>query len=178
MKRLAVIDLDKTLLRIDSSRYFLVRYAFSSLVFLGTLRKLNIISREFLAKSIVKRVDALPETVIYEFVHSLVKFLNMIILEEINRLKNSGTEVIILSGSADKYVSLLGKQIGIQGFGSKFDEHGGFLYLYGKEKADFLQKNFKSHKYYYTISDSISDKPLFEIFEQPHIFSKNKVTKL
>jgi HAD superfamily phosphoserine phosphatase-like hydrolase len=178
MKKLAVIDFDKTLLTIDSSFHFLLKHSLIGLVIYGLLRKLHLISRKSLAKSIVMKVDSMADDLILKYVTYLESKVNPFIENEITKLRSEGVEVIVLSGSADKYVKEFCKLYNIQGFGSKFDLNGKFLYLYGDKKSEFVREYFKGYQYFYTVSDSESDKPLFEMFEKAYILSKNNLVKI
>lgn len=177
MKKLAVIDLDKTLLTIDSAFYFLLKYKQWGLLLYGAFRKLRLVPREKFTEVLTRKAEMLLKQNVKEFVKFLNTRVNQVISKEINMLKEKGVEVIIVSGAPDVYVREFGKLYGINAFGSNF-KNGYFEYLYGQNKLNFVKENFPDYEYFYTVSDSESDRPLFNSFEESFKLIANKLIRI
>jgi phosphoserine phosphatase len=101
------------------------------------------------------------------FIYKLFDNIDMQRLELINEKYSKDCRIIILSASIDQYVKSFAQKIGWEGFGSYRDEQSGkFVHLHGIGKLEFLFKHFpiSKYKYIYAISDSKSDLPLLENF--------------
>jgi phosphoserine phosphatase len=176
-EKIVVVDLDKTLLIIDSFNLFLsvqLKKRPLKTALLRILRKLRLISLSKLKELSGKYIyDKLPEEEKKSFIKSLNNYINKKILNKINSEYGKSCRIIIISASPDEYVKVFAASIGWEGFGSYTDNSTSrFIHLHGKGKSDFLLKYFPADKYTYeySISDSQSDLPLLKLFKKYDLF--------
>lgn len=172
-KKLVVVDLDKTLLTVDSFKIFIAEQYFKSPIKISILkifRKLRVIGlaryKEWVSRYIY---DNLTEIEKRSFIDSLNKYINQQLFKSINNKYGNNCKIIIISASLEQYVKPFAKEIHWEGYGSYRDKKSGkFVHLHGERKLQFLLKYFpiNSFKYIYAVSDSISDLILLKQFEQ------------
>jgi phosphoserine phosphatase len=180
MKKLAVIDVDKTFLKIDSSFYFIRSYKRLDLYFWGLLRKMNIISRAEFASKIVRIAQkVLNKKELTDYIKTLKREVDPQILKKIEKLKDEGVDVIVISASPNVFVKALCEVYRIKGFGSYFNSEGEFVYLYGEKKLEFLLTSYPREKYLYylAVSDSRSDDHLLKNFMKSYYYKNKKFIK-
>ena len=158
-KNLIFFDLDKTLITIDSSYFFITSNYKNPFFFYAILRKLRLISKLFFYKKLTifcekKLVDKSLDI----FVEAIYEHKNDEILELAKSYSRESNLVVVVSSSPHIYVSKIAEKFGLIGFGSYFNK-GNFVHLQGKQKLDFLLKKFPKKEYIYKlgVSDNISD---------------------
>lgn len=111
----------------------------------------------------------------YEYYNTkIVKHLRLDVIEEINRLRDVNTDVIILSAGYHEYIKLLNKNLDYNlCLSSKFQLDNGILNgkydrsVYGIDKLDLVTELKVLDEYnkenIFCFTDSISDSPLFKV---------------
>jgi len=178
--KIVVVDLDKTLLVVDSFDLLLsfqLKKRTVKVALLRILRKFRLISLAQLKELSGKYIyDNLTEEEKISFTMSLNNYINKRILDKINTEYGKSCRIIIISASLNEYVKPFAESIGWEGFGSSKDNSTGqFIHLHGKGKSDFLLKYFPPdiYNYQYSISDSQSDLPLLKLFKKYDLFEAN-----
>lgn len=173
LEKIVVVDLDNTLLEVDSFSLLLstqFKKKTFRVGFLRILRKLRILSlakfKEYIGKYIY---DNLLEEEKKSFIESLSNHVNQELLNTINVKYKNICRIIILSASLDQYVKPFAHEYGWEGFGSYIDGTSGqFIHLHGDGKINFLNRFFPrdTFLYVYAISDSQSDLSLLKNFNK------------
>lgn len=168
MKVLNVVDLDKTLVSVDSFRYLIFSNLNFKLLVLVILRKLKIISRDEFAKRAHRILNylLLDEEAINKFVHFLTTKINKFVLQEVKNRSGAGQITIILSASPEEYVSRLANQLGFLGIGSHWQGER-YFHCFGMNKIKYIKEKFprKEYIYNFAISDSKQDEQLLHLFK-------------
>lgn len=175
MKKLFVIDFDRTLLKTNSILLLITKLKIPSLYIYAGLRKLRVISKkDFAYKVTLIVLKYKKEHGVKKIVNILFDFVNSDVLNHIRENQDSNSKVIIISTSPHDYITCIAEKLGFQGFGSSI-EGSRFHYLYGKNKIELLKNEFPEDKYeyYYAISDHISDLELLDKFQYKFIVNKN-----
>lgn len=171
-KNINVIDLDKTLIPYDSFRVLIKKdlYKFDLFVVLFTfLRVFRLISMKNYKKHLIKHLQKKHKTIYFKkFAKKLNKDIDKDVLSLVYKETDDKTINILLSASPDIFVKYLIEKLNWKGKGSYFDEKEKFAHLYGKEKINWLQKNYsnKIYNYNFAISDSASDEELLSFFDK------------
>lgn len=166
-----VVDLDKTLISVDSLRYLILQNIFyPKVLFYTVLRKLRLINRFFFVKSVFHFIYKKKDTTYFNtFINEIMQKINKPVFDKVINMADNKTNVILLSASPHYYVSKIAERVDWKGYGSTFESSNNTLdnYLYGENKLQFLLKAFPSEKYFYkyAISDSKSDIALLHQFE-------------
>lgn len=181
-QQLNIIDLDKTLLKVDSLRLFYVWVAKKNLLILFwfLLRTLRILSSKKLKLKIYTETQNISPNQLDEFINSLDKYIDDKVIQHINNNTQPNSKTIILSASFHFYVAPFSQKIGYTGFGSQLSDNT-FFHLYANNKIDFLRKNFpdNQYQYNYAISDHSSDIPLLKLFKNSFLVkSINQQTEI
>lgn len=171
MKKIAVFDLDGTLLSTDSFRLLVMSNLLSSPALLGwaCARATRIVGRKKFVEAAHRALrPALSKPAYREkFIQSLHAFVQPKILDQAQQFQSEDVTTVLLSASPHDYVSELGKALGFQhAFGSNWAD-GRYVHLYGEEKVRFLEQTLPKHQWiwHYSAADSESDKPLLSRFE-------------
>ena len=144
MKKINVIDLDKTLIPFDSFRFYVfykIRNGNLKVLFLTLLRKLRISSAESYKKNILSVTKLHScEKDIDTIVKKIIDSINLNILSRIKENSADGTINILCSASPDIYVKKIAAYYNWEGFGSYFFEDE-FYHMWGENKIKFIKKN-------------------------------------
>lgn len=166
-----VIDLDKTLLQIDSLRWMtfqlIRRYPFGICWLIGK-RILHFLSASEFSRQVDMYLTTIPESQLDQWVSLLWHtHQNAPVINLINKFKDADTQIIVCSASPHLYVLKLAKQLGFVGYGSGYHNAGKYTHLFGAAKYNFITEKYPQEQYYYqmAISDSLFDKSLLDAFE-------------
>ena len=167
-KNIIVIDLDGTLIPFDSFRMLVLMNIFDLriilLIFIRILRLISNASFKYKFIKILEKKDwEYKNSGI--FIDKIIMQIDNAVMQKIKSNSISDDDIILCSASPDIYVSKIASRLGWRGYGS-FDKEKNTKHLYGKNKKDFIIKNFPPEKYNYkySISDSKSDKDLLNMF--------------
>ncbi|HCY74451.1 MAG TPA: hypothetical protein DHV28_00890 [Ignavibacteriales bacterium] len=169
--KIVVVDLDNTLLNIDSFNKFLsdqTKNKVIRVILFRILRKLRLISLKKLKEWTSNYIyDNLPDEIKLSFINSLRNYINIQLYETIKNEYQNYCRIIIISASLDQYVKPFANHLGWEGYGSHMDKlNNKYVHLHGNNKLEFLTEQFPESKfsYVYAVSDSNSDKNLLKMF--------------
>jgi phosphoserine phosphatase len=174
MKKIVVVDFDKTLLPYDSLRYYVLsRVTIGDLRMLSYvfLRKMRLLTKKnfsyLISKHFLKAKD------ITQFVNRIYQDIDTLILNKVLAYVDNETEIILLSASPSVYIEAVAQKIGFVGYGSHL-VNGEYLHLCGENKLKFILEKYPTEKYryVYSISDSEADLPLLNLFEKHELLKK------
>ena len=171
-KKIAVFDLDGTLLKGDSLRALaLERIAICpQIIHAAIRRKILNKSRADLAERLhtaMREIFACPEK-LKKIVDGFAGQISYERFSVVQKWQQQGAKTVLLSASPHDYVCPLAKRIMMNyGFGSHWSGDN-YRHLFAKEKPAFLQLHFPKNlwEWSYAMSDSISDQPLLAMFKQ------------
>ena len=174
MKKINVIDLDKTLIPYDSFRSYVVEKIKSGnikVLLFSLLRKLRLLSASEFKRKVILQTSLLINNKDIE--HISLKILNSINSEVYDIIiENTDNETIniLCSASPDVYVKKVAEHFGWIGLGSFFNDKK-FYHMWGKNKIKFIKEKYPSNEYIYNfaISDSQSDLQLLMQFKKYEI---------
>lgn len=169
MKKINVIDLDKTLINYDSFRFLIkneIKRLNIKILFKTILRVLKVHDATLFKKNISKILEQKEHRCFDEFALHLYKTINQDVFKLIQDETDDNTINILVSASPNVYVLPLIKMLQWQGSGSYFDTKGVFIHLFEENKINWLKENFNQSDYIYNfaISDSSTDDKLLEMF--------------
>ncbi|HSW54556.1 MAG TPA: haloacid dehalogenase-like hydrolase [Ignavibacteriaceae bacterium] len=177
-ENIVVVDLDNTLLNVDSFNLLLtvqLKKSFIKVMFLRVLRKLRILNPASYKYYVVRYIyNCLSNAEKHSFVEKLSLHLNEDLFHEINSKYKNDCQIMILSASPDEYVKPFANKLGWHGFGSYYDQLlGKYFHLHSKGKREFILEHFPKDKfnYVYAISDSKTDLDLLKHFNKYNLFS-------
>ena len=171
MKKVNVIDLDKTLIPFDSFERIVKRevLSFNTAVFIYAIaRVLRLISLKDLKKKVSIVLEKKYENSYFiAFANELYASIDDRVMDEVSDETDSNTLNILLSASPDSYVKLLAEKLNWMGQGSYFDEHD-YRHLHSEGKILWLENNYpiNEFKYNLAISDSSTDDELLKLFKK------------
>lgn len=171
MKKINVIDLDKTLIPFDSYAKLIKKNLFSMLFFsiflIIILRLLKIISQKEFSKRAYTLCLKAPNKNIKSLIEEICDSIDKEVLDEINKNTTSETINILCSASPDFYVKEIAEKLGWIGYGSSMINNQ-YEHLYGEGKVTKIKSDFPplQFKYNYSISDSKSDLELLKLFDK------------
>ena len=181
MKLLNVIDLDRTLLTIDSFRYVVLRNLNLYLGVIIVLRLLKIISRAKFAEKASVRICRIlfDEKKLDDFIQDLLGKINTDVLKKIQQLNTADAVIVIVSASPQCYVEKFAERLGFVGLSSHWRGKI-FFYCYGENKVKLLEENYppSEYKYNFAISDSDDDINLLNLFETAFLIKNGKFIAL
>lgn len=172
MKKINVIDLDKTLIPYDSFEKLVkkeIRHFNLIAIYLTILRVLRFIPpgnyKEKITNLMRKKYG---KTYFVNFAKNLYNDIDSLVLEEVHKESDYNTINVIISASPDLYVNYLVEEMNWVGLGSYFDENKKFIHLHGIGKIIWLKENFPVEDFQYNlaISDSSSDDELLKLFKK------------
>jgi phosphoserine phosphatase len=171
-KKIAVFDLDGTLLKGDSLRALALRRipVCPQIIHAAIRRKFLNKSRADFAERLhtaMREVFACPEE-LKKIIHRFAGQISYERFSVVQKWQQQGAKTILLSASPHDYVCPLAKRIAMNyGFGSHWSGDT-YRHLFAKEKLLFLNSHFPKNlwEWSYAMSDSISDQPLLAMFEQ------------
>jgi len=175
MKKINVIDLDKTLLPYDSFRkYTLILLRNKNFVLrilpLMILRKLRLLNSSAFKRGVIKRgrkVDNYNNKM-KEFSDQLFADIDSSIIEMVRNHTDSDTINILCTASPEDYVKHLADLLGWEHIASQLDsDKNYFVHMHEQRKIEAIRDLFPKDKFRYNfaISDSQSDKELLMGFE-------------
>jgi phosphoserine phosphatase len=181
MRKINVIDLDKTLISYDSFFKLYLIYlkkpnCFLLLFTIGILRKLKIISASQFARIVYQKISRQTN---YEYLcrnlaNKIIHDVNKDVVEMIKNHTDTDTINLLCSASPVDYVQLVAKAFDWLYAGSNIDSDGNFYHMYAENKLKFIKENFPETNYYYNfaISDSQTDSQLLSIFANKILYKK------
>jgi len=171
--KIVVVDLDNTLINIDSFNKFLsdqTKNKNISVTLFRILRKLRLISLKKLKElTSIYIYDTLSDEKKSTFINSLTDYLDIKLYERIKNEYQNNCRIVIVSASLDQYVKPFAKQLGWEGYGSYLNKlTNKYVHMHGKGKIEFLASRFPESRFTYTyaISDSVSDEDLLKKFSK------------
>lgn len=182
MKKINVIDLDKTLIPYDSfRRYFFLcirpKNFFPALAII-VLRKFRLIRMDVFKKRIIAlyRNNNDYKSAMTDFADKLYKSINVHVLETINSHTDSQTINVLISASPYDYVNEFCRKVEWSGIASTLQGND-FLHIYGQNKINILKSMYdqKQYNYNFAISDHDSDDDLLSLFKIKAKFVNNRV---
>ena len=174
MKKINVIDLDKTLIPYDSFRKYtliFLRNKQSTLHILPLIifRKLRLLNSSAFKKRIIERgrkIDNYNEKM-KDFSNQLFSDIDSSIIETVRSHTDSETINILCSASPEDYVKHMAELLGWPYIASHLDsEKNYFIHMHGRKKVETIKKLYPedSFRYNFAISDSQSDEELLMAF--------------
>jgi len=185
MKKINVIDLDKTLIPFDSFRRYIFKNirlsSFFPVLAILLFRKLRILKLGIFKKTIItlhRRNSNYPALMV-EYAAELHKSINGKVMETIKSHTDDQTLNILVSASPDDYVKELSKTLGWASIASTLQDDE-FMHAYGSNKIAFLESRFDPDMYIYNfaISDHDTDDELLTLFSKKAKLVKNTVVYL
>ncbi len=177
MKLLNVVDLDKTLINIDSFRYLVFKKMNFHLFFLTVLRVFKLISRYRFARGATEILkDVLSdESQIGQIVEHLKSKINRDVLQKIQQHSANDSVTVVLSSSPREYVVRFAQEYGFLGAGSCW-EGDKYFHCYGENKIKRLSVDYPptEYKYNFAVSDDESDINLLKMFGNYQLYKRNK----
>ena len=181
MKKINVIDLDKTMIPYDSFRkyifIFLQDKQFSlKIIYLVLLRKIRLLNMAEFKKKIISivREDSKYIKRMDEFSKQIVSDFDDSILKEIHSFTDSETINILCSASPEDYINRIAKIMSWNFLCSTLNGDK-FLHMYGKQKFESVLEQYDRSTYDYNlaISDSNSDLELLYMFKEFRLIETN-----
>ena len=175
IKKINVIDLDKTLLPYDSFRKYVLiflrnKQATFHILPLVILRKLRLLNSSALKKRVIeigRKVDNYNERM-KKFSDQLFADIDNSIVEIVGSYTDSDTINILCTASPEDYVKHLSGLLGWPYIASHLDsDKKYFIHMHGQRKVDAIRKLYPEDRFRYNfaISDSQSDEELLKAFE-------------
>jgi phosphoserine phosphatase len=169
MKRLSAIDLDGTLIAIDSLRALFLRHLDTGLVLLALRRLLGLLDRAAFAAGVSRRLERVlaDDEQMRRFVSELEADLDPVVLEMARARAAGGAVTVVVSASPEEYVSRLAARLGFLGIGSHWSG-GRYVHCHGERKLELLRRRFPPAEYLYdfAISDNRSDAAMLGAFRE------------
>ena len=145
MKKINVIDLDKTLLPYDSFRWLIkreLRRINLFIVFWVIIRKLKLVSGNIFKEKLTTYFGTKYSGFFFKsYAEKLYKDLDISILKLIDAKTCPETTNVLLSASPNLYVKELISILGWKGCGSYYNGDK-YFNMYGENKLLWLEKNF------------------------------------
>jgi len=166
---LAAVDVDHTLLKVDSFRRLVLSRLDPGLAVLLALRGARALSREAFAERVVRRLrpflDDAPA--VERFVDGLFPEIQPAVLEMAHRAAGAHGVIVLVSASPEAYVARLAARLGAHAIGSRFVD-GVFQHCYGARKKTMLEERFPRarHDYALAVADDVSDTELMASFRE------------
>ena len=175
MKKINVIDLDKTLLPYDSFRKYILIFLRNKqstlhILPLMILRKLRLLNSSAFKKRVIERgrkVDNYNDKM-KEYSNQLFADIDNSIVETVRSHTDSDTINILCSASPEDYVNHLADLLGWECLASQLDsEKNYFIHMHGQRKVEAIRELFPEDRFRYNfaMSDSQSDEELLMAFE-------------
>ena len=175
MKKINVIDLDKTLVPYDSFRKYILIFLRNKqstfhILPLIILRKLRLLNSSAFKKRVIeigRKVDNYNDK-IKGFSDQLFADIDNSIVETVRSYTDSDTINILCSASPEDYVNHLADLLGWECLASQLNSNKNhFVHMHGQRKVEAIRKLYPEDKFRYNfaISDSQSDEELLKTFE-------------
>lgn len=167
MKKLVVVDFDKTLLPYDSLRYYVllrIKRGDVAVLCYAFFRKIRVLSKKRFSCLIDKHFS---ENSVAGLVEKFSLDIDKDVLSRILNYVDDDTQIVLLSASPTIYVEKIALKLGFIGYGSYYCD-GEYFYLHGTNKQKFILEKYKKeeYRYVYSIADNKSDLPLLWLFEK------------
>lgn len=180
MKKINVIDLDKTLIPFDSLFYFIIAllktkelFAVLSFIFLRLTRVYD--NTALKEKMLIKfRESKKRNEILEKLKNRIIRNLDNNVISLVQKKSDLDTINVLCSASPAVYVKLIGEHLGWHTIASDFyDEE--YVNMRGKKKILFINKQFpqSTYKYNFAISDSKEDLDLLKLFDH-YVLKKSK----
>lgn len=182
MRKINVIDLDKTLIPYDSFRRYLLIFLQNKQTVLGILpliilRKFRLLNSSNFKKRVIeigRKLDDYNDKM-KAFSAQLFEDIDSSTIETVESYTDSDTINILCTASPEDYVKHLSKLLKWKHVASQLDsEQNYFIHIRGKRKFKAIKKLYPEDKFRYNfaISDSQNDKELLMAFESYVIHRK------
>lgn len=169
MQRLNVIDLDHTLLSIDSFRFFILKHGGARL-FMPLARRLlkRTDAAAFAQEMCAALQDKLEDAALVEgFARNLRTKINHAVWEHIQAETFKDDVTVLVSASPEEYVSKFAELLGFAvGFGTR-GRGETFFHCRASNKIACVQNTYSpdAYEYHFSISDSRDDLDLLRLFK-------------
>lgn len=178
MKKLNIIDLDKTLIPFDSFRYYLLNLLWSihfyRIIPLIFKRILKLSNETNFKESVVERARKVKNynKLLLKIKDESMFKINEDVLNLIRNNSDSNTINVICSASPRDYVRYISDELGWKCLASDFIENN-FVNMKGSNKIKYLRKFFpeSEYSYNYSVSDSRDDLELLKLFKEYKLLS-------
>ena len=175
MKKINVIDLDKTLLPYDSFRKYILIFLRNKqsalhILPLMILRKLRLLNSATFKKRVIERgrkVDNYNDKMKY-FSDQLFVGIDNSIIETVRSHTDSETINILCTASPEDYIKHLAGLLKWKYIASQLDsDKNYFVHMHGQRKVEAIRELYPEDRFRYNfaISDSQSDEELLKAFE-------------
>lgn len=158
MTPLVAVDLDRTLVSIDSFRLLVRRHLNMSMAGLLARRTFRLVGRAGLAEGATRLLAPVLEdpAAAAAFAAELEEYLVPDVLDQVKAV--AGARVVVLSASPEAYVAPFAARLGFDGLGSHHDG-GKYFHCYGPRKLHLLRRRYPENDYEYELGlgDSPSD---------------------
>lgn len=164
LEKLAIFDMDDTLIYGDSFRRILLRRAKRSprIFALIVLRKVKLLSRTDFARRAHRaarakfNIDAIATQECERLIEQT--------MNDARQRMDAGQTVILISASPDEYVKVIGERLGFDHARGSHWQDGEYRHLHGPGKIAYLEHYFPKNRFewVYAISDSKHDRGLLE----------------
>jgi len=171
-EKIAVFDLDGTLLKGDSLRQLIARRLTTNPKFIVAAIRRAVLggSRSDFAERVHRELLEVfaCQSTLDCIVESFVSQISEERMGIVQRWKKRNAATVLLSASPEEYVNPLAKRLAIDyGFGSHWSG-GRYRHLFSSEKLRFLELRFPKDRFEwsYAMSDAVQDQPLLAAFQQ------------
>jgi HAD superfamily phosphoserine phosphatase-like hydrolase len=166
---LAVFDLDRTLIRVDSFRLLVQRRLDLKLGVLTMRRALGLLPGDDFALRVMHRLAPhLADTAaMAAYAEEMLQHLDPAVLALARDKRSAGHHVLVLSASPEAYVAPLAARLGFPGIGTRL-EGDRITRCYGPGKGEVLRAAFPRQRWdwAFAISDSPTDLPWMREFRE------------
>lgn len=175
MKKINVIDLDKTLIPFDSFHNYVlekIKSGNSKVLIFSVMRKLRLLSASEFKKRVVLETDLFNNSKdIKIIIYNILGSINRQTLDMIRGNSDKDTINVLCSASPEVYVKKVAEYFGWVGFGSFFYGKK-FYHMWGENKIRYIKEKYPLSEYVYNfaISDSESDRDLLKMFKSWKMF--------
>lgn len=168
MTPLVAVDLDQTLITIDSFRLFVRRHLDVPLAALLAARALRLLDRASFAERATRRLAPFlaDRPVVEAFAAELERYVSADVLARV-KAAEPAAKVVVLSASPQEYVGPFAARLGFEGVGSH-REGPRYVHCYGARKLEVLRSRYPEDRYSYdlALADRPSDRTLLAAFKQ------------
>ena len=183
MKKINVIDLDKTLLPYDSFRKYILiflrnKQSALSILPLIIFRKLRLINSSVFKKRAIQKARGVKnyKTIMRHFSDQLFADIDNSTIEIVRSYTDAETINILCTASPEDYVKHLAELLGWVCVASQLDsDKNYFVHMHGQRKVEAIRELFPEDRFRYNfaISDSPIDEKLLTIFSEYKLIKKS-----
>lgn len=176
MQRLNVIDLDHTLLSIDSFRSFIVRHGGIGAIGPVVRRLLKLTDKTGFAREMrnVLQGKLRDAAVVERFTYHLRTKIDQAVMDRVRAETALDDMTVILSASPGEYVSRFAALLRFSAGIGSHDRDNAFFHCQGTNKIAHVRQAFPqdTYEYHFSISDSLDDLELLRLFRVGILITK------